>query len=220
MPWKMIDKRIERNERRKEVRRRLRELGGEMAERNQELVTERRKLKRELSGLKLRISKKVQFFPLKEVRSDGISGKDGIREIESAGHLVHSWAKDAMGHPLYVVTNGELYKPIIIDGSGLTPAERMFPSIRMMAEEMKFVTPPAELARLLLLSVSGKEIKEMGFEGLIIMHEPLGGHPGWQDIFGVICLKEEQMMLMARAGHSKVRAGRKCGLVFLAPPKK
>ncbi|MBI2065820.1 MAG: hypothetical protein HYT68_02015 [Candidatus Zambryskibacteria bacterium] len=160
--------------------------------------------------------KKIVPVVLKEVTSDGVSGKDGIKDLEKARYNVGNWAKDVMKQKAYVVVNGKTYKPVVLKGEDFTDDERVTSNIRKVAEEMGFITPPAELARLLRKSVSDEEIAAMGLYWLIVMHESITASDGRPVVLG-LSRDDGGRWLYAYRGNSDNRWFRENGVVFLAP---
>ncbi len=150
------------------------------------------------------------------VVSDGVSGKDGIKDLEKARYNVGDWAKDVMKQKSYVVSNGVTYKPVVLKGECFTDDERVTSNIRKVAEEMGLITPTAELARLLRKSVSDEEIAAMGLYWLIVMHEPITDSDGPPIVLGLLRV-DAGRWLDAYFGYSDDRWGREYGFVFLAP---
>lgn len=153
---------------------------------------------------------------LKEVTSDGLSGKDGVEDLEKLGYHVGNWAKDVMGRKAYVVSNGKVYKPVVLKGEDFTDDERVTSNIRKTAEEIKLATPPVELARLLRKSVSDAEIKAMGLTWLIVMHEAITVSDGAPTLLG-LDRRDEGRCLRAGDGRPVRKWPRRGGFVFLAP---
>ncbi|OHA91128.1 MAG: hypothetical protein A2758_01465 [Candidatus Zambryskibacteria bacterium RIFCSPHIGHO2_01_FULL_49_18] len=158
----------------------------------------------------------IMPIALKPVTSDGVSGKDGIKDLEKARYNVGDWVKDVMKQKVYVVTNGKVYKPVVLKGEDFTDDERVTSNIRKVAEEMKLVTPPAQLARLLRKSVSDEELEQMGLYALIVMHQPITGSGGFPNVLGLY-RNDEGRWLNAYFGHAGHRWYRDLGFVFLAP---
>ena len=160
--------------------------------------------------------RKINWVSLASVTSDGRPGQAGICELEKSHYRVGNWAKDVMTKPAYVVTNGKVYKPVVLLGGNFEDKERVTWNIRKVAEEMHFITPPAELARLLRESVTDKMIEEMGLWALIVMHEPITDSLGSPFLLGVGRDGGGQW-LHADDGGPGGGWGREGGFVFLAP---
>jgi len=160
--------------------------------------------------------KKIVPVSLKEVTSDGVNGKDGIKDLEKARYNLGDYAKDVMKKDAYVVSNGKVYKPVVLKGEAFTDDERVTANIRKVAAEMGLITPPAELARLLRKSVSDEEIAAMGLYWLIVMHEPITDSDGDPYVLG-LNRRGRGRWLSASYGYSDYRWHREGGFVFLAP---
>lgn len=160
--------------------------------------------------------KKIVPVSLKEVTSDGVSGKNGIKDLEKARYNVGDWAKDVMMKDAYVVSNGKVYKPVVLKGEDFTDDERVTANIRKVAAEMGLITPPAELARLLRKSVSDEEIAAMGLYWLIVMHETITDSDGYPSVLGLF-RDDRGRWLSAYDGYSGSRWDREDGFVFLTP---
>lgn len=160
--------------------------------------------------------KKIVPVSLKEVTSDGVSGKNGIKDLEKARYNVGDWAKDVMMKDAYVVSNGKVYKPVVLKGEDFTDDERVTANIRKVAAEMGLITPPAELARLLRKSVSDEEIAAMGLYWLIVMHETITDSDGYPSVLGLF-RDDRGRWLDACYGYSDGRWDREIGFVFLTP---
>lgn len=159
------------------------------------------------------------YMSLKTVYSDGVFGKDGIKDLERARYNLGYLAKEVMkkfpnGDAL---TNGRAYRTVVLKGEDFTDGERTISNIRNIAKEMGFVTPPPDIARLLRKSVSDDEIASMGLWWLVVMHEPITASDGYPRVLGInrayegrrfesyFCLSDDKWY------HDG-------GFVFLAPP--
>jgi hypothetical protein len=162
------------------------------------------------------LKRKINWVSLAPVTSDGRPGQAGICELEKSHYRVDNWAKDVMTKPAYVVTNGKVYKPVVLLGGDFEDNERVTSNIRKVAEEMHFITPPAELARLLRKSVTDTMIEDMGLWALIVMHEPITDSLGYPHLLGVSRVADGQW-LRACSGGPGLGWRREGGFVFLAP---
>jgi hypothetical protein len=160
--------------------------------------------------------KKILPYHLNEVVSDGVLGRDSGKIVQRFGYRVIHRARKVMSKPAYVVTKGNGYKPVVLLGGDFTDDERTTSNIRRVAEEMRLITPPAELARLIRKSTSDSALAGLGLGALIVMHEPVVVERG--DPY-LLCAHRygDGQSLDAYPASLTSKWAREHGFVFLAP---
>ena len=150
------------------------------------------------------------------VTSDGVIRVDHIKDLENASYRVDDQAREVMGQQEYTTSNGVPYRPVVLKGEDFTDHERFISNIRKVAEGMRLITPPAELARLLRKSIFDAEIEAMGLWALIVMHEPITDAGGDPVILGMDRDNRGQWVY-AYFGGPDLGWSHGDGFVFLAP---
>jgi hypothetical protein len=114
------------------------------------------------------------------VTSDGTTGEDWIKRLESKGFRVGDYAKQVLRSPSFVPTNGVTTEVAVLKSSIFEDKDRITNKIRTEADKRKFEKPNAEVACLIREKFTDKEIEAMGLVWIVAMHEPIndsGGHP-------------------------------------------
>jgi hypothetical protein len=121
------------------------------------------------------------------VISDGTTGEDWITRLESKGFRVGDYAKQVLRTPNFKPTSGVTTEVAILKGTLFSDNDRIMKKIRAYADTLvlpdkrKLIKPNAELACLILLKFTDKEIEAMGLRYIVAMHEPMSdsdGDPG------------------------------------------
>lgn len=114
------------------------------------------------------------------VTSDGTTGKDWIKRLSDNGFRVGDYAEQMLRSPDFKPTNGVTTEVAVLKGMLFEDNNRITTKIRAEANMRKFSKPNAELACLIRLKFTDKEIKAMGLWYILAMHEPIndsGGGP-------------------------------------------
>ena len=115
------------------------------------------------------------------VTSDGTTGEQWIKRLEDKGFLVEDYAKQVLRSPDFKPTSGETTEVAVLKGILFEDNDRITKKIRAEADKRKLSKPNAELACLIRLKFTDKEIEAMGLWYIVAMHEPIndsGGDPG------------------------------------------
>ena len=113
------------------------------------------------------------------VTSDGTTGEDWIKCLEGNGFRVGDYAKQVLRSPDFKPTSGVTTEVAVLNGM-LFGDQRITKKIRAEADKRKFLKPNAELACLIRLQFTDKEIEAMRLRYIVAMHEPIndsGGDP-------------------------------------------
>lgn len=112
------------------------------------------------------------------VTSDGTSGAGWIECLEHDGYNVGDYAKQLLLSPDFKPTKGITTEIVVMKGSLFPNNERITRNIRAEASKRKYVTPNPEVASLIRVMFTDKEIEDMGLWGVVTMHEPIKNSDG------------------------------------------
>jgi hypothetical protein len=115
------------------------------------------------------------------VTSDGTTGEDWIKRLESKGFRVGDYAKSVLCSEKFKPTKGVTTEIAVLLGRLFEDDDRITKKIRAEANKRNLGKPNAEVACLIREKFMDKEIKAMGLWGIVAMHEPafdFGGVPG------------------------------------------
>lgn len=115
------------------------------------------------------------------VTSDGTSGASWIERLEQGGYNVGDYAKQLLLSPDFKPTKGVTTEIVVMKGSLFSDNNRITRNIRAEASKRKYVAPNPEVACLIRIMFTDKEIEDMGLWGIVTMHEPIkdsDGDPG------------------------------------------
>ncbi len=118
------------------------------------------------------------------VTSDGTTGEDWIKRLESNGFRVGDYAKQVLRSSDFKPTNGVTTEVVVLKGMLFEDNDRITKNIRAEADKRKLSKPNAELACLIREKFTDKEIEAMGLIWIVAMHEPIndfGGDPSLLD---------------------------------------
>lgn len=107
------------------------------------------------------------------VTSDGTSGVDWIKRLEDGGYNVGDYTKQVLLSPEFKPTNGVTTEIAVMKGVLFSNDERYTANIRAEASKRKYITPNPEVACLIRIMFTDKEIEQMGLWGIVAMHEPV-----------------------------------------------
>ena len=116
------------------------------------------------------------------VTSDGTSGEDWITRLESKGFHVGDYAKQVLRSPDFKPTNGVTTEVAVLKGMLFEDNDRITSKIRAEAARRNFTKPNAELACLIRLKSTDKEIEAMGLWYIVAMHKPINDSDGVPDL--------------------------------------
>ncbi|MEK7193607.1 MAG: hypothetical protein AAB652_02355 [Patescibacteria group bacterium] len=112
------------------------------------------------------------------VTSDGTTGEDWIKRLEGNGFRVGDYAKQVLRSPDFKPTNGVTTEVAVLKGMLFEDNDRITKKIRAEADKRKLSKPNAELACLIRLKFTDKEIEAMGLWYIVAMHEPINDSDG------------------------------------------
>lgn len=107
------------------------------------------------------------------VISDGTTGEEWIKRLESEDHHINDYAKGLLRSNDFEPTSGVKTKIAVLKGIIFKDADRNTRKIREEASNCKFFTPNAEVACLSRVMFNNEKIKAMGLLSLVVMHEPI-----------------------------------------------
>lgn len=113
------------------------------------------------------------------VTSDGTKGEVWIKRLESKGFRVGEYAKHVLRSSGFQPTNGVMTEVAVLKGTLFKDNTRLTKKIRSEAsagtftKRRKLSPPNPELACLIRLMFTDKEIEVMGLVCIVTMHEPI-----------------------------------------------
>lgn len=121
------------------------------------------------------------------VTSDGTTGEEWITRLEQKGLGVTDGAKSLLHSPDFKPTTGVKTAVVVLKGSlfKFKAKDRTIKKIRTQAKKQKLVDPNAEVACLIRDKFTDKELEAMGFDWVIIMHEPIKDSDDIPNLLGV-----------------------------------
>ncbi|MCX6754927.1 MAG: hypothetical protein NT068_00080 [Candidatus Nomurabacteria bacterium] len=119
----------------------------------------------------------VKIIPLPTVTSDGVTGTQFIEiwKEKNKKTFFYQSVEDMLMSKSFNknLTKEVIYNPVIVDYRDFPKEKRFFSKIIKEAIDFGCVEPPVELATILRLKLTNKEIKKLGFDWLIPVHKPL-----------------------------------------------
>ena len=119
------------------------------------------------------------------VTSDGTTGENWIKRLEGNDFRVGDYAKQVLRSPDFKPTNGVTTEVAVLKDMLLEDNDWITKKICAEADKRKLSKPNAELACLIRLKFTDKEIKAMGLWYIVAMHEPINDFDGDPDLLGV-----------------------------------
>jgi len=116
------------------------------------------------------------------VTSDGTTGEDWINRLEGNGFRVGDYAKQVLRSPDFKPTNSVTTEVAVLKGMLFEENDRITKKIRAEADKRKLIVPNAELACLIRLKFTDKEIEAMRLIWIVAMHEPINDSDGVPDL--------------------------------------
>lgn len=154
---------------------------------------------------------------LKPLTSAGVTGKKWTARLENTRSGVGDSAKQILLSKSFVPTTGTVYHPVLIRGDEFAiDADRTNKNVREEALCRCYQTPPAELAPMLRETLSNEEIREIGLDSLVVMHEPITDSNGEPRVLGIGRFAYQEW-IFGYYGHPGHQWDRQTGFVFLAP---
>lgn len=112
------------------------------------------------------------------VTSDGTTGEDWIKRLEGNGFRVGDYPKQMLRTPSFKPTNGVTTEVAVLKGMLFEDNDRITKKIRAEADKRKLGKPEPELACLIRLKFTDKEIEAMGLWYIVAMHKPINDSDG------------------------------------------
>ena len=119
------------------------------------------------------------------VVSNGKTGEEWIVHLNGKGLPVGSYAQSVLRHKNFKPTKaGTVHQIGVLPGKLFSDNDRITKNIRGNAKKRKMTDPHAEVACLIRDMFSDEEIKEMGLDWIITMHEPIPDSDGDPGVLG------------------------------------
>ncbi|MBI2647724.1 MAG: hypothetical protein HYW98_00035 [Candidatus Wildermuthbacteria bacterium] len=122
------------------------------------------------------------------VTSDGSTGEDWIKRLESNDFRFGDYAKQVLRSPDFKPTNGVTTEVVVLKGMLFEDNDRITKKIRSEAyagtftQGRKLFDPNAEVACLIREKFTDEEIEAMGLVWLVVMHDPINDSGGVPDL--------------------------------------
>lgn len=116
-----------------------------------------------------------------DVTSDGTTGEDWIKRLESKGFRIGNPAKSVLCSSNFKQTNGIVTRIAVLKGVFFDINDLISKKILSEAKKRRFFIPNAEVACLIREKFGDFQIKTMGFWRIIVKHRPIkdsNGCPG------------------------------------------
>jgi len=107
------------------------------------------------------------------VTSDGTTGEEWIKRLESNGFRIGNHARQILRSLDFKPTNGVTTEVAVLRGMLFKCNNRTTKKIRVEADKRKLEKPNAEVACLICEAFTDKEIKAMGLTLIVAMHKPI-----------------------------------------------
>lgn len=120
------------------------------------------------------------------VTSDGTTGKQWIKRLESRGVFIFDYTKDLLLSCDFKPTKGITYKVAIIKGDLFDNNDRTTKNARKKADNFKFSDINPEIACLLREKISDKNFEVMGLDQIVVMHQAIQDSEGDYFLFDII----------------------------------
>lgn len=188
------------------------------AEQRQRWIGDPKGLQNFLSGLNEKQWTEQDGVIYFTVVSNGKTGEEWITYLNGKGLPVGSYAQSVLRHKKFKPTKtGTIHQIGVISGKLFSNNDRTTKNFRDDAKKRKMTDPHAEVACLIRDMFSDKEIKEMGLDWIITMHEPI------PDSYGNLCLlgtaRYDDYMLHAFYSNPGNRWHRENGFAFVQGPQ-
>jgi len=112
------------------------------------------------------------------VTSDGTTGEAWIKRLEGKGIRVSDYAKSVLRSEDFNPTSGVTTEVAVLKGMLFEDNDRITKKIRAEADQRKLGKPEPELAYLIRLKFTDKEIEAMGLWYIVAMYEPINDSDG------------------------------------------
>lgn len=121
------------------------------------------------------------------VTSDGTTGKDWIKRLESKGFSIGDYARRVLLSSDFVATHWKMTQVAVLKGVLFENKGRTTNKVRTEADKRRLSKPNPELACLIRDKFTDAEIEAMGLKCIVAMHEPINDSEGNLNLLGVKC---------------------------------
>lgn len=112
------------------------------------------------------------------VTSDGTTGEEWIKRLESKGFNVSDYAKNLLLSKEFKPTSGIITNVAVLKGRFFADEDRITKKIRAEADNRKWGKSNPEIACLIREKFTDEDIEAMGLIWIIVMHEPINNSDG------------------------------------------
>lgn len=127
------------------------------------------------------------------VTSDGVCVSEQINKLEKKGFKIGRTTEKMISlECLRVPPAGTTYKIAILTSRSISERDRVTEKIREKAKALNFSTPGPEIAYLLRLALSDKDIKNMNLDWIVVMHKPINECVFSQPVLFGVCNEEDE----------------------------
>lgn len=112
------------------------------------------------------------------VTSDGMTGTDWIARLENQGFPIGYYTKSVLRSPDFKPTAGVTTEIVVLWGGFFGDDDSSINQVYTFAARNDLVVPDVEVACLIREKFSNREIEEMGFDSLLVMHRPINDADG------------------------------------------
>jgi len=120
-----------------------------------------------------------------KVTSDGSNGLQWIKRLQKLGIELTRSAEELLKSEEFKFTSNVTYEIAVLKSDMFTDSSRISVNIRNEAKRRELRTPNTEVACLIREMFSNSEIKYMGFERIVIMHELIKDYNGFVSLLEV-----------------------------------
>lgn len=107
-----------------------------------------------------------------DLTSNGLTGPQWVERLEKGRYFVHWWVKEILLSDKFIPTNRVTSKVAVMSGSLLEDEYRTTDAVWVEANKKNFKMPRIEIACLMLEKFKPEEFQQMGFNNVIVMHQP------------------------------------------------
>lgn len=119
------------------------------------------------------------------VTSDGTTSKEWITRLGKKGCHLSDYAKQLLLSEDFKPTKGITTEVAVLKAVLFKDSNRITKNIRKNAEDSKFETPNIEITCLIREKFTNEEIKAMGLDCIVTMHEPIKDSDGRLILLGI-----------------------------------
>lgn len=150
------------------------------------------------------------------VTSDGATGENWIKRLESKNFCISDYAKSVLRSSNFKPTDGVTYEIAVLKGMLFSDNDRVMEKIRAEADKRKLTKPNVEVACLMREKLTDEEIEAMGLWWIAAMHESINDSDGDPRLLSVR-RGAGGKLLGASSNYSGGRWSHECGFAFVVP---